>query len=345
LVLAAVAAGLVVAGLGAGTPAAAQTKIKFATYVPPMHAAGKYFEDTLKDLAAKSNGTFEIVYFPGAQLGPPPKYYDMAKTGQADITWFLHGNTPGVFPLTELSTIPLLIGSAEIGAKVLNEPELRDKYLVKEHVGVHILNLHTHQPANIYTHKKQISSVDDFKGLRLRVPSGPIRDLAISLGATPDGMPPTQWAEALQKGTIDGVFTDYGGAGIAFRIGPVVGHATELYVYVGSFCTCINQKTWDGLPAEVRTMIDERFAAEVEKPGVAFDSLDDIGKKRMVSEGTKPSKLPAAEMAKFRAKAEAIAESILKKIEGQGHPAREVYALMQKLSEKHAKTSRNFWAE
>jgi TRAP-type C4-dicarboxylate transport system substrate-binding protein len=322
---------------------AAAFDVKFATYVPPAHGVAKFFETTLKDIAARSNGGITLTYLPGAQLGPPPKYYDMAKSGQADITWFLHGNTPGVFPLTEIGTVPLLMGSAEIGTKVLNDPALRDKYLAKEHVGVHIINLHTHQPANVYTARKAIRTVDDFKRMRLRVASGPVRDLAIALGATPDGMPATEWVEGLQKGTIDGVFTDYGGAGIAFRIGPVVKFGTELYFYVGTFCLCINERTYGRLPANVRKDLDDTFSAKMPQSGIEFDKLDDIGKRVMMGEGMQPVTMPPEELRKFRTVVEKVANEAVETTQKKGVPAHEVYALMKSLSEKHAKTSRNFW--
>ena len=326
----------------AATPASAQTKIKFATYVPPQHAVSKYLEGNLKAVAEASGGAMQLNYFPGAQLGPPPKYYDMALSGQVEISWFLHGNTPGVFPLSEIGTVPLLFGSAEIGTKVMNDPAIR-KLLQAEHKGLHILDLHTHQPANIYLGKKPIRKLADFRGLRLRVPSGPVRNMAVALGATPDGMPPTQWAEALQKGTIDGVFTDYGGAGIAFRIGAVTKYATELYFYVGTFCVCMNQKAYDGLPAKVQRALDAQFAKDPAGSGKKFDFLDSIGKKRMMSEGTQPIKFSDSEMAKFRATAQKVAEDTIEKAEKRGRPARKIYALMQSLAAKHAPTSKNFW--
>ena len=336
------AAGILASAVLASPVSAAE--IKFATYVPPAHGVAKFFETTLKDIAAKSNGAITIAYFPGAQLGAPPKYYEMAHRGQADITWFLHGNTPGIFPLSEIGTLPLLMGSAEIGTKVLNEPALRDKYLKKEHDGLHIINLHTHQPANVYTAKKAIRKAEEFKGLRLRVPSGPIRDMAIALGATPDGMPPTEWVEAMQRGTIDGVFTDYGGAGIAFNIGPVTKYATELYVYVGTFCLCMNQGSYDGLPANVRKLLDDTFTAKMPQSGIEFDKLDDAGKKKMMSEGTQPIVLAPDELKKIRAVAEKVANDTVEALQKKGLPAREVHKLMKELSDKHAKTSRNFWS-
>ena len=215
----------------AGT-ASAQTKVKLATYVPALHDGSKVFEGYLKEVAGRSKGAIEIEYFPGAQLGPPPKYYDMAVTGQADVTQFLHGNTPGLFPLSEVGTVPLLFGSAEIGTKVMNEPEVM-KYVRPEHKGVHVLQLHTHQPANVYLAKDPIRKIEDFKGKRLRVPTGPIRELAVALGAVPSGTPPTEWAESMQKGTLDGVFTDYGGGRLPYRAGHQVrDRALRLYRHV-----------------------------------------------------------------------------------------------------------------
>ena len=322
--------------------ASAQTKIKLATYVPESHDGSKVFEGYLKEVAGRSKGAISIDYFPGAQLGPPPKYYDMAVSGQADVTQFLHGNTPGLFPLSEVGTVPLLFGSAEIGTKVMNEPEIL-KRVRGEHKGVHILQLHTHQPANVYLGKDPIRKFEDFKGKRLRVPTGPIRELAVALGAVPSGTPPTEWAESLQKGTLDGVFTDYGGAGVAFHIGQVTKYATELYVYTGTFCICMNQRTYDGLPAPVREDLNKTVAAKYVDVGKAFDYLDDVGKSTMMKEGTQPIVLDAAEKAKVQKVAEKVIDDALGALEKKKLPAREVYDEMKKLAAKHEPSSRSFW--
>jgi TRAP-type C4-dicarboxylate transport system substrate-binding protein len=185
--------------------------------------------------------------------------------------------------------------------------------------------------------------MEEFKGKRLRVPSGPIRDLALALGATPDGTPPTEWAESLQKGTLAGVFTDYGGAGVAFRIGPVVKYATELYVYAGTFCICMNQKSYDGLPAAVRKDLDDTVAKKGVDVGKAFDYLDDVGKGIMMKEGTQPIILAPEEKAKLEKIAAKVVEDSLDALEKKKIPAREIHTVMKRLAAKHEPTSRNFW--
>jgi len=73
-------------------------------------------------LEKESGGRIAVKRFPGSQMGPVQQHYDYARTGQADVVWFLHGATPGRFQLTEIVQVPYLIGSAEIGTKVLNDP-------------------------------------------------------------------------------------------------------------------------------------------------------------------------------------------------------------------------------
>ncbi len=206
-------------------------------------------------LEKDSGGRIVLKRFPAAQMGPVQQHYDFARTGQADISWFLHGATPGRFPLTGIVQVPYLVGSAEIGTKVLNDPELRAKYLDPEHKGVKVLMLFTHQPGNIHTTKKPIKTVDDVKGMRLRFASPEIRDFVAALGGSPVGVAPTEQVEQMQKGTLDGVVIDYGGAGIAFKMGGTVKHSTEMYSYVASFGLAMNEDTWNKLPPDLQQLI------------------------------------------------------------------------------------------
>jgi TRAP-type C4-dicarboxylate transport system substrate-binding protein len=278
-------------------------------------------------------------------MGPPPKYYDIARTGQADITWFLHGATPVRFPLTELSHLPYLVGSAEIGTKVLNDPELRSKYLDVEHKGIKVLMLFTHQPGQIFTRDKPVRSVADMQGLRIRFASTTIKDFVDALGATPVGVPPTEMAENLQKGTIDGVFIDYGGAGIAFKLGPHVKYSTEMYSYVTSFGLGMNPDSYAALPEELQKLIDESLVGVEAEVGARWDGIDAPGKKIMMEAGMEPIRLDAEADAQFKEIGAQVAEARIKEMEEQGLPAREVYQLMQELAAKYTPGSKNFWQQ
>jgi len=320
-------------------------ELKIAHFVPAGHSVSQWIERWAKSMEEKSKGQLKFTIFPGSQLGPPPRYYEMARSGQADITWMAHGFTPGLFPLTEVSNLPYLMGSAEIGAKVLNDPELRKKYLDAEHKGVKPLLLMTHQPGNIHTAKDPIRTVDDMKGKRLRFASATIKEFIAALGGTPVGLPPTQMVESMQKGTIDGAVIDYGGGGIAFKIGPVTKYTTEMYSYVTSFCICMNQAAYDKLPPDLKKLIDDSFVGVEAEVGKEWDKLDDIGKAIMVKDGMTPIKLSKEEDAKFRAVGAKVAEAEIAALEKKGLPAKQVYDMMKSLAQKHEKDSRNFWTQ
>ena len=215
-------------------------ELKLAYFVGDQHAMSQWLIRWANNLEKDSGGRIMVKRFPGSQMGPVQQHYDFVRTGQADVAWFLHGATPGRFPLTELVQVPYLVGSAEIGTKVLNDSELRSKYLDAEHKGVKVLLLLTHQPGNVHTTKKPIRTVEDMKGLRIRFASPTIRDFVAALGGTPVGVLPTEQVEQLQKGTIDSIFIDYGGAGIAFKMGGVLKYSTEMYSYVSSFGVAMN---------------------------------------------------------------------------------------------------------
>src|SRR5688572_5979477 len=192
------AAALLACGL-----AQAQDKfeVKVAEFVGPQHFMTKWLVQWGEKLEKASNGRLAFKHFPGAQMAPTPAHYYLARTGQADGYWFLHGGTPGRFPLTEIAHLPYMVGSAEIGTKVLNDSQLRSKYLDAEHKGVKVLLLLTHQPGNIHTTKKPIRTADDMKGLRIRFSSPTIKDFVAALGGTAVGVQPNEQLEQLQKGT------------------------------------------------------------------------------------------------------------------------------------------------
>ncbi len=244
------------AGLAAGAQAQQKYEMKLAYFVGDQHAMSKWLIAWSETLEKRSNGRIVVKRFPGAQMGPTPQHYDFARTGQADAAWFLHGGTPGRFPLTELSNLPYLLGSAEIGTKVLNDAELRAKYLDAEHRGVKVLILFTHQPGNVHTTKKPIRTADDMKGMRIRFATPTIREFVAALGGTPVGVQPTEQVEQLQKGTIDGVFIDYGGAGIAFKMGGILKYSTEMYSYVASFGLAMNPDFYAKLPPDLQKLVD-----------------------------------------------------------------------------------------
>ncbi len=181
------------------------------------------------------------------------------------------------------------------------------------------------------------------KGLRIRFASPTIRDFVAALGGTPVGVPPPDQLEQLQKGTLDGTFIDYGGAGMAFKMGGTIKYSTEMYSYVTSFGVAMNPELYAKLPADLKKLVDDSMKGVEKEVGEGWDALDPIGKKALVDGGAQAIRLSAREDAKFRKIGAQVTDARLAELEANGLPARAVYDNMKALSDKHSKDSKNFW--
>lgn len=319
------------AALVASQAMAETHKLKVATFITQKHGMSKWIDNWAKGLEEKSGGQLKFEILHGAQMGPPPKYYDLARNGQADIVWHLHGATPGRFELVEISHLPFLFCSAEQATMVLNNSVLREKYLDAEHKGTKVLALFMHPPGQINMNGDAIKTVADLKGKAIRPASRAVGAFIGALGGKPVGLPPTAMAEALQKGTIDGTFTDYGGAGLAFQLGPHLKNITEMYAYTVSFTLAMNPATFDGLPADLQAMIEESFAGKSAEIGQVWDELGVIGKGVLKKAGVKINMLNDGELDKFRAIGEKVSAEYIATVDKKGKPASEVLAMMKDL--------------
>ncbi|MGR3502495.1 TRAP transporter substrate-binding protein [Pseudaestuariivita sp.] len=318
--------------LGA-VPAASETfDLKVATFVTGQHGMSKWIDQWAASLTEQSEGRLQFEILHGAQMGPPPAYYDLARNGQADIVWHLHGATPGRFELTEISNMPFLFCSAEQATLVLNDPRLRSEYLDAEHRGVKVLALFMHPPGQINSNDGPILSLDDMAGKGLRPASSAVAKFIAAMGGTPVGLPPTEMAEALQKGTIQGAMIDYGGAGLAFGLGPHLTDVTEVYSYTSSFMLGMNPNSFESLPEDLQMMIDESLTDVSAEIGQVWDGLDAIGKKVLMDVGVTIHTLDGEARAEMVEVGNSVTEGYVAELEDAGKPGTAVLAMMREIA-------------
>ena len=155
------------------------------------------------NIAKDSNNRLQCQIYPSMQLGgTPPQLYDQARDGVADVVWTLPGYTAGRFPKMEVFELPFMMTNAEATSRATWD--YYEKHAQDEFKDVKVLAMHVHGPGNIFTSKKQIKTMADIKGLKLRAPTRLTTKLLASMGATPVGMPVPAVPDALSKGVIDG---------------------------------------------------------------------------------------------------------------------------------------------
>jgi TRAP-type C4-dicarboxylate transport system substrate-binding protein len=211
-------------------------------------------------IAAESNNRMKCQLLPAMSGGgTPPQLIDRVKDGVDDIVITLPGYTPGRFPSLEAFELPFMTNNAEGAAKAVWE--YHQKYSAKEFAGVKILATWVHDEGFIHNAKQSIKTLEDLKGLKIRSPHRQGLKMLNTLGATGVAMPPTAVADAISKGTLDGVMFPWE-AITGFRVTEVVKYHTETHpsrpsMYTAVFVMAMNQAKFDSLPADLKAILEK----------------------------------------------------------------------------------------
>ena len=330
----------VVASLIALPAAAQQTfNFKLSNFAPEGSSVTRAFKAYVDEWKAKSNGRITLELFHGSSMGPMPRHYDLARTGVADFAFYQHGATPGRFPLTELTHMPYLwpegAKGALVGARVASE--LYKDYLAREHTDTHNLYVVFNRPSGIYDANKPIRALADLKNRRYRAPTTTDVAMFKELGAVPIGVPAPGMAEALQKGTLDGVVTDEMGV-FAFKLGDLVKNYTPMFTSAISFGLAMNKAAYEKLPADLRAIIDyeSTTARAVWMVESSWGNVPEVDK-YLTDSKIATVRLSSADDANMRKIADKIIEERIKEVAAKGLPAKEFYDKAKALSAKYAK--------
>jgi TRAP-type C4-dicarboxylate transport system substrate-binding protein len=248
--------------------AQAPIELKLASFVPPMHSiwAGVLMPWS-KRIEEMSKGRLKIAGYPSMQLGgKPPELYRQMVQGIADIVFTLPGYTSGDFPMMSLTELPGTATNAHDGTTKLWD-RLKQGYFDKEYADAKILMLWNSDNAGIMTRAKPVRKIEDMKGLRVRAPSEAQSKQLDFMGAIGVSMPVTQIYPGLERGTIDGTQIPMS-AMIDFKLIEVVKHLTiNTPLGRSPFLVSMNRKRYEGLPADLRKIIDDTTGFKLSQEG------------------------------------------------------------------------------
>ena len=209
--------------------------------------------------------------------------------------------------------------------------ELYEKFpsVQKEYSGIEPLLLYT-SSSNLLVSKRQVKTIDEFKGLKFRVLGGPPTEMAKALGAVPTLIPMPDVYQSLDKGVVDGAAAPWE-AVQAFRLYELAKNYTIAPFYVAYFSLCANKRKWQSLPQEVRgaIMSVSGFAGAKFWGRNFFDTAEEGVIERAKAGNYEINRyvVPPPELARWTKLAgEPLWNEWVKKMEGKGHAnAREIF--------------------
>jgi TRAP-type C4-dicarboxylate transport system substrate-binding protein len=309
----------------ASTASAESVNLKLASFMAPNHVQHKeVIEPWAKEIAKASGVDFKVTIFAAGALGKPPEHYDMAAKGIADLSFPILAYSPGRFRLSSVFELPFMFTTAEQTSGALWK--VYEKYSKDEFKDVKVLWLFQHGPAHIFTTKKQIKTLGDMKGLKMRC-TNPFANGALNVvGAVPVFMPVPEVYPALERGVIDGTTISYEGL-VAFKQEGVTKYACEVTLYSLNMAIVMNKKKFDSLPEAVKKAIDANSGLVMsQKAGKAFDVAEITAKKIAVKKGMKANTLSPEELVMWKSESQAVWDKWAADMEAKGLPGKAVLA-------------------
>ena len=325
-------------------PAAAQEiTLKVHHFWPPGAMPPSTLLVPWCDRIAKDSGNrLKCQIYPAMQLGgAPPQLIDQAKDGVADIVWTLPGYTAGRFPLMEVFELPFMSASAEATSQAAWE--YFDKHARKEFPGIHMLVVNVHDNGFVHARERQVKTMADFKGLKVRAPTRQTNKLLGALGATPVAMPLPALADALSKGVVDGYL-------LPWEVIPSIkAHELTKYhsetdpksraLYTAVFTLAMNQAKYDSLPPDLRKVIDANSGAAAAKAfGRQWDASAPPARKLAADRGNTFYVIPASELANWEKATANLDDDWVKDVTAKGNDGKMLLQTARDLIRKYEGT-------
>ncbi len=323
--LATTAAAVLIAGLSASVSA---KEIKLSYFMGPKHPMNAaVFVPFAEKLAEVSGGKLTVKAFPGGALNSvPPKQYSILLDGVADVAFGLPGYTSQLFPITNVITVPNVAKDAVDGTEAL----WRAMPLLEKEYDAKILAMWTNAASVIITKDKPIRTLEDMKGMKVRVTSRQDVPFIEALGASAVSQPVTVINQNLTNGTIDAIAIDPSAIG-SFKLWEPANFVTIGLPSSGSaFFLLMNNETFNDLTDQEKAWVNEASGKWLSMSGGTKYKADALrGLKIAADNGVEVIQLPASEIARFNAPMKPAMDKFLASEVGGGLTGAEIIAIMQ----------------
>ncbi|MBW1799134.1 MAG: TRAP transporter substrate-binding protein DctP, partial [Deltaproteobacteria bacterium] len=195
------------------------------------------------------------------------------------------------------------------------------------------LFLYGFAPISIATVKKPVHSVDDVKGLRLRVAQKGIADLLKSIGSSPMFIKPADIFMNLQKGVIDGSCMGWSGHH-SFGTTKLAKYFTLVPAFPGPFFIYgMNKAKWNKLPPDAQEAIMSMSGdvGSQHYANSAYKESEDATKDIRENPDKKIIHMSQKEIDRWTELSRPIQEKMIKKLESKGLPGKALFDDVRKL--------------
>ena len=302
------------------TTASAETVLTVSTWAGPNHAMNATVFPRIGEILSECSGG-DLTVKMEFGLAPPPAQYDTVRDGVADLTWIVHGYTPGKFVTTKLAELPGIPGNAESISVAYQMTQ--EKYLAAagEAKGVEVLTNFVHGPGLLNTVEELEDGYKSIEGMKLRVGGGVANMVGTALGVAGVNVPAPAVYETIASGVADGVFFPAETL-FAFKTAELTkySYVNPDGMYTTSFGLLMNSDSYDGLSDANKKCVDDMRGVEMARwIGKVWDEADTFGReKATMDNGLQTIEMDADQRAYFSEKTAGIEAAVIAEVDAAG---------------------------
>jgi TRAP-type mannitol/chloroaromatic compound transport system substrate-binding protein len=313
-------AGVLATGIAPAVHAQAAVRWRLASSFPKsldtIFGSAVVMANTVKAL---SGGKFEISVHAGGELMPPFAVVDSLQNNSLEMAqtapYYFTGKD-SIFAFGCAVPFGLTARQMDAWMEHGNGRKLMDAFYAK-------YNMRSFSAGNTGTqmggwYRKEIKTVADLKGLKMRMGGGLFGEAMAKLGVVPQNMPAGDVYSALEKGTLDA--TEFVGPYDDEKLG--FNKVAPFYYYPGwweggaELEFFVNTKAYDALSAENKAILDAACNVAARDMTSKYDAVNPIALKRLVANKTQLKPFSKEIMdAGFKASMEVFAEHEAKSAE------------------------------
>jgi TRAP-type transport system periplasmic protein len=310
---------LSILALAGASAVGAQTVLTASSWLPPTHTLSMAQKEWCDLVEKNTSGKVKCNILPRA-VSNPPGTFDAVKNGLADISYSVHGYTPGRYIFTQMAELPFLGNYSEPISLAYNKVAAKNPQFAGEHAGLKVLAFFTHGPGIVFNTKRPITKVEDMSGLKFRVGGGMVNEISKTLAMNVTLKPAPDSYELLSGGVMDGTLFPAESTE-SFKIDKIIKHATTFPggLYNTSFAFVMNQAKYDKLGADEKKGVDAasgEVAARIF--GRGWDKVDRRATGLMQANGVLITKADAKFVADVKAKTNSLETKWIADSEAKG---------------------------
>lgn len=183
----------------------AQKIMRIGLGVPESHFEYKGMELFKRNVEENTNGAVKVELYPSNQLGVDQEVLEQIKFGAAQMNLpdpAILGNLVKDF---QILSLPYIFDSQEEAVKITKGEWGKELLTKLDKAGYVGLGFAPFAFRHVTNNAREIKSIEDFKGLKIRTMQNPIHlEVFRVLGTNPTPMPFSELFSALQQGVVDG---------------------------------------------------------------------------------------------------------------------------------------------